>query len=42
MMEVCQEMYENGFEFISEHIKNYTFESFFIEDGKLRPKLKCK
>lgn len=42
MMEVCQEMYENGFEFISEHIKNDTFESFFIEDGKLRPKLKCK
>ena len=40
MMEVCQEMYENGFEFISEHIKNDKFESFFIEDGKLRPKLK--
>ena len=40
MMEVCQEMYENGFEFVSEHIKNDIFESFFIEAGKLRPKLK--
>ncbi len=40
MMEVCQEMYENGLEFVSEHINNDTFESFFIEDGKLRPKLK--
>lgn len=40
MMEVCQEMYEKGFRFVSEHIKNDRFESFFIEDGKLRPKLK--
>lgn len=40
MMEVCQEMYENGFEFVSEYIKNDRFESFFIEEGKLRPKLK--
>lgn len=42
MMEVCQEMYDSGFEFVSDYIKNDTFESFFIEDGKLRPKLRYK
>jgi len=40
VMETCQEMYDAGFSFISDTIKNDSFESFFIEDGKLRPKLK--
>ena len=40
MMEVCQEMYDTGYRFVSEKIKNEKFESFFIEDGKIRPKLK--
>ena len=42
MMEVCQEMYDSGFEFVSDYIKNDTFEGFFIENGKLRPKLRYK
>ena len=40
VMEVCQEMYDAGFKFVSNAIKNDSFESFFIEDDKLRPKLK--
>lgn len=40
VMETCQEMYDAGFNFVSDRIKNDSFESFFIEDGKLRPKLK--
>ena len=40
MMQVCQEMYDKGFEFVSDKIKNESFESFFIEDGKLRPRIK--
>ena len=40
LMEVCQEMYDAGFKFVSDAIKNDSFESFFIEDNKLRPKLK--
>ncbi len=40
MMEVCQEMYDSGFEFVSDSIKNESFDCFFIEDGKLRPKLR--
>lgn len=40
MMQVCQEMYDKGFDFVSDKIKNESFEGFFIEDGKLRPKLK--
>lgn len=40
MMETCQEMYDAGYKFVSDTIKNDSFESFFIEDGKLRPKLK--
>jgi len=40
VMEVCQEMYDTGYRFVSEKIKNEKFESFFIEDGKIRPKLK--
>lgn len=40
IMEVCQEMYGAGFNFVSDTIKNDSFESFLIEDGKLRPKLK--
>ena len=40
VMETCQEMYEAGFKFVSDTIKNESFDSFFIEDGKLRPKLK--
>lgn len=40
MMEVGQEMYDTGYRFVSEKIKNEKFESFFIEDGKIRPKLK--
>ena len=40
MMETCQEMYDAGYKFVSDTIKNDRFDSFFIEDGKLRPKLK--
>ena len=40
VMETCQEMYDAGFSFISDTIKNDSFESFLIENGKLRPKLK--
>jgi len=40
IMETCQEMYDAGFKFVSDTIKNDSFESFFVEDGKLRPKLK--
>ena len=40
VMEVCQEMYDEGYGFVSDKIKNEKFDSFFIEDGKIRPKLK--
>lgn len=40
MMEVCQEMYDAGFKFVSDAIKHETFESFYIDDGKIRPKVK--
>ena len=40
VMETCQEMYDAGFKFVSDTIQNDSFESFFVEDGKLRPKLK--
>lgn len=40
VMEVCQEMYDAGYGFAYDKIKNEKFESFFIEDGKIRPKLK--
>jgi len=40
MMQVCQEMYDKGFDFVSDKIKNESFDSFFIEEGKLRPRLK--
>lgn len=40
MMEVCQEMYDKGYKFVSDNIKNDRFESFFIEDGKLRPRIR--
>jgi len=39
MMEVCKEMYDKGFEFVSEHINNEPISGFFIENGKLRPKV---
>ena len=38
VMEVCQEMYDAGYGFVSDKIKNEKFDSFFIEDGKIRPK----
>lgn len=40
MMEVCQEMYDKGYSFVSDNIKNVRFESFFIENGMLRPRIK--
>ena len=40
MMQVCQEMYDKGFDFVSDKIKNESFDRFFIEEGKLRPRLK--
>ena len=40
LMEVCQEMYDAGFKFVSDAIKHETFESFYIDDGKIRPKVK--
>ena len=40
VMEACQEMYDAGYRFVSDKIKNEKFDSFFIEDGKIRPKLK--
>lgn len=39
MMEVCKEMYDKGFEFVSKHINNEPISGFFIENGKLRPKV---
>ena len=39
MMEVCLEMYEMGYTFITDNIKKDRFTSFFIEDGKLRPRV---
>lgn len=40
MMQVCQEMYDKGFDFVSDKIKSESFDVFFIEDGKLRPTIK--
>lgn len=40
LMEVCQEMYDAGYKFVSDKIKKEKFTSFFVEDGKIRPRIK--
>ena len=40
LMEVCQEMYDEGYKFVSDKIKKEKFTSFFVEDGKIRPRIK--
>ena len=40
LMEVCQEMYNAGYKFVSDKIKKERFVEFFIEDGTIRPRIK--
>lgn len=40
LMEVCQEMYEAGFDFVSDKINSGKIEGFSIENCKLRPETK--
>lgn len=40
LMQVCQEMYEAGYRFISDKIKNMKYDRFCIENGMLKPEIK--